>query len=87
MLWKSYSVDYEWDFEEKTENFHSSITNHRQQDETEQKIKSLCYWANVSQSVQNFTNNSEICLIILYDKKPLKIELNIMPTAVKPFFI
>nr|CAH7755026.1 unnamed protein product [Callosobruchus chinensis] len=68
-------------------NYHEGKTNHRGLDETENRIKNTYYWPNLRSSIQTYINQCEICQVTKYDRKPLKLELNITPTAVKPFQI
>lgn len=82
---KLIAVDDERDVEGIIENFYSSKTNHTGLDETEQRIKSNYYWPNIRQPIQNFINNCDICHIKKYDRKPLKLELKVITTKVKPF--
>nr|CAH7755991.1 unnamed protein product [Callosobruchus chinensis] len=66
-------------------NYHEGKTNHRGLDEN--RIKNTYYWPNLRSSIQTYINQCEICQVTRYDRKPLKLELNITPTAVKPFQI
>lgn len=69
------------------QNNHEGKTNHRGIDETEKRIKRIYYWPNQQKSIQNYINNCDICQVTKYDRRPLKLEYNITPTATKPFQI
>lgn len=75
------------DITEKIQNHHEGKTNHRGIEETEKRIKSLYYWPNQQKSIQTYINNCEICQATKYDRRPLRLEFNITPTAIKPFQI
>lgn len=81
------------DVTEKTEipdiirNYHESKTNHRGIEETEKRIKDKYYWPNLKESIQTFINECEICQKSKYERHPVKIEMNITPTATRPFDI
>lgn len=84
---KLIDVESEQEILEVIQNYHESKTNHRGLDETENKIKTRYYWPNQRRSIQTFINNCELCQITKYDRTPLKLKLNITPTATKPFEI
>ena len=69
---------------EIVENYHTGKTG---LDETEIRIKRLYYWPNQRQTVQTFINKCAVCQRTKYDRRPLKIEYNITPTATKAFEI
>ncbi|KAI5743669.1 hypothetical protein M8J77_013901 [Diaphorina citri] len=68
-------------------NQHESLTNHRGIEETSRAIRQNYYWPNLTNTVQNYINNCEICQTTKYDRKPLKLYLNKTPTATRPFEI
>lgn len=67
--------------------YHISKTNHRGINETYEQIKRKYYWPNIKGHVQNFINQCEICLKTKYDRIPLKLEMNLTPTPIKPLQI
>lgn len=68
-------------------NYHEGKTNHRGIDETEQRIKMRYYWPNLKNSIQSYINECEVCQKSKYERHPIKMEMNITPTASKPFEI
>lgn len=66
---------------------HEGKTNHRGIDETEKRIKKSYYWPNQQKSIQTYINNCEICLVTKYDRRPIRVEFNVTPTAIRPFQI
>lgn len=68
-------------------NYHEAKSNHRGIDETLQRIKEKYYWPNLKNSVQTYINDCEICQRSKYERHPIKMELNVTPTASKPFEI
>lgn len=75
------------DIHEIIKAYHEGKSNHRGIDETEQKIKSKYYWPYLKNSVQTFINDCEICQQSKYERNPIKIKMNITPTATRPFEI
>lgn len=75
------------DIKEIIQNYHEGKTNHRGIQETEQRIKKLYYWPIMKKSIQTFINDCEICQQSKYERNPIKIQMNITPTASKPFEI
>lgn len=67
--------------------YHTGKTNHRGMNETLAKLTQKYYWPNLQKSIQNYINNCDICQVVKYDRKPLKLKFNITPTPVKPFEI
>lgn len=51
---------------------------------TEKGIKSTQYWSNRRYSIQTYINERETCLLTKNDTHPLKLNLNICSTAMKP---
>lgn len=68
-------------------NYHEGKENHRGIDETEQNIKNRYYWPNIKSSVQTYINDCEICQQSKYERHPVRMKLNVTPTASKPFEI
>lgn len=68
-------------------NHHEGKTNHRGIEETLQRIKKNYYWPNQHKSIQTFINECELCQKTKYDRHPLRLTLNVTPTATKPFQI
>lgn len=75
------------DIKEIIQNYHEGKSNHRGIDETYQKIKERYYWPNAKNSVQTYINDCEICQQSKYERNPVKIKMNVTPTATKPFEI
>lgn len=67
--------------------YHEGKTNHRGIDETEQRIKNIYYWPQLKDSIQSFINECEICQQSKYERHPVKLQMNITPTPVRPFEI
>lgn len=67
--------------------YHVGKTNHRGINETELHLLRRYYWPGMRKMVQSYINNCHICNVTKYDRKPLKLPLNITPTAQKPFEI
>lgn len=67
--------------------YHEGKTNHRGIDETEKAIRKQYFWPNQRKSIQNYINQCELCQLTKYDRRPLKLEMNVTPTAVRPFQI
>jgi hypothetical protein len=86
-LTKLIDVTNKDNIQEIIKNYHEGKTNHRGIDETEQRIKIKYYWPNLKNSIRTFINECEICQISKYDRNPVKIQMNITPTATKPFEI
>ena len=84
---KLLDVTDENEIPEIIKNYHESKTNHRGIDETEQRIKKVFYWPNLKRSIQTYINECNICQQTKYERHPVKMEMNITPTAVKPFEI
>lgn len=75
------------DIQDIIKNYHESKSNHRGIDETEQRIKLKYYWPDLKKSIQTFINNCDICQQSKYERNPIKMQMNITPTATKPFEI
>ena len=78
------------DPEERTEileNYHSGKTNHRGISETHEKLKDKYFWPKLKEDITEYVNNCDICQKSKYDRHPLKLELNLVPTAKRPFEI
>lgn len=75
------------DLKEIIQNYHESKSNHRGIDETYNRIKEKYYWPFMKNSIQTFINDCEICQQSKYERHPIKIQMNITPTATKPFQI
>ena len=84
---KLIDVTEKQDKPEIIKNYHEGKSNHRGIDETDQKIKDKYYWPNLKNSIQTYINDCEICQISKYDRNPVKMQMNITPTATKPFKI
>ena len=72
---------------ELIENYHLGNTNHRGIDETFNRLSRQYYWLNQKSTIQNLINNCEFSQVTKYERRALKLPLNIMPTASKPFEI
>lgn len=68
-------------------NYHVGKTNHRGVQETYEKIKRRYYWPNMKNDIRNNINQCENCLKVKYDRVPLKLEINLTPTANRPLQI
>lgn len=86
-LTKLLDVTNKDDIFEIIKNYHESKSNHRGIEETEQKIKTKYYWPNLKNSIQTYINDCEICQISKYERNPVKIKMNVTPTATRPFEI
>lgn len=75
------------EIEELIKNYHESKSNHRGIDETYLKMKDKYYWPNVKSSIQTYINECEICQQSKYERNPVRIKMNVTPTATKPFEI
>lgn len=75
------------DIPEIIKNYHEGKSNHRGVEETEQRIKNIYYWPELKNSIQTFINDCEICQQSKYERHPVKLQMNITPTPVKPFEI
>lgn len=69
------------------QNYHESKSNHRGIEETEKRIKEKYYWPNIKDAIQKFINECETCQKSKYERHPIKMQMNITPTAAKPFDI
>lgn len=72
---------------EKIKLAHEGKTNHRGITETLSRLNKKYYWPNMQLTVQKYINNCDICKVVKYDRKPLKLKYNITPTPHKPFEI
>lgn len=70
---------------EVIKSYHESKTNHRGVEETDRRIKEKYYWPNIKESIQSYINECEICQRSKYERHPINMEMNITPTATKPF--
>lgn len=86
-LTKLADVTNEEEIAEIVKNYHEGKTNHRGIEETQNKVKKRYYWPHLTTSVQTYINECEICQQSKYERNPLKITMNVTPTAVKPFEI
>lgn len=86
-LKKLLDVTNKGDIEEIIESYHQGKSNHRGIDETLSRIKEKYYWPNQKQSIQTYINQCDICIRTKYDRHPVNIEMNVTPTATKPFEI
>lgn len=68
-------------------NYHEGKCNHRGITETLQKLSIKYYWPNMQKTIQKYINDCDICKVVKYDRKPLKLKFNITPTPTKPFEI
>lgn len=68
-------------------NYHEGKTNHRGITETLLKLSSQNYFPNMQKHIQTYINNCDICKVVKYDRRPLKLKFNITPTPSKPFEI
>lgn len=84
---KLIDVTDETEVQEIIQAYHEGKTNHRGMEETEQRIKNKYYWPNIKTSIQMYINQCEICQRSKYARNPIKIKMNITPTASKPFEI
>lgn len=75
------------DIQEIIKNYHEGKTNHRGIEETERQIKSKYYWPHLKNSVQSYINTCEICQQCKYERHPVKVKMNVTPTANRPFEI
>ncbi|CAH1972087.1 unnamed protein product [Acanthoscelides obtectus] len=75
------------DIKDIIRNYHESKSNHRGIEETHQRIKEKYFWPNLKKSIQTFINECEICQQCKYERHPIKIAMNLTPTASKPFEI
>ena len=73
------------DIHDIIQKYHEGKSNHRGIEETTERIKKTYYWPNLKNAVQLFINNCEICQQSKYDRNPVKIKINVTPTAAKPF--
>lgn len=81
---KLLDIENEDEIQEIINNYHTGKTNHRGVQETYEKIKRKYYWPNIKNYVQNFINNCDICLKTKYERTPLRLEMNLTPTASRP---
>ena len=70
---------------EKLELYHTTKTCHRGINEMKMALNRRYYWPKLSEDVQNYVNNCEICQKNKYDRAPPVIKFNLTPTASKPF--
>ncbi len=75
------------DIKEIIQNYHESKSNHRGIEEKVQRLKTKYYWPDLKSSVQSYINECEICIRSKYERNPVKIPMNVTPTASRPFEI
>lgn len=75
------------DIKEIIQNYHESKSNHRGIEETIKRLRERYYWPELKQSVQTYINDCEICIRSKYERTPVKIPMNVTPTASRPFEI
>nr|CAI5851064.1 unnamed protein product [Callosobruchus analis] len=84
---KLVDVTIKSDIKDIIRNYHESKTNHRGIEETYQRIKEKYFWPNMKKAVQTYINECEICQQSKYERHPIRIAMNLTPTATKPFEI
>lgn len=78
-------IESDEDVEELIKSYHIGKTNHRGIPETYEHLKRNYFWPNQKLSIQNFINRCELCLRTKYERNPIKVKLNLTPTASRPF--
>lgn len=64
---------------------HIYKSGHRGINEVTVAVTSKYYWPKMSQDIEHFINNCEVCLKNKYDRDPPTLKFNLTPTASKPF--
>lgn len=65
--------------------YHIGKNSHRGIKETLVHLRRTFYWNNMDQTVASIINACELCKKMKYDRKPLKPELQLSQTQIKPF--
>lgn len=73
------------DQKEKLNLYHTTKTCHRGINEMKQSLTSKYYWPKMSEHIEHYINNCEVCQKNKYDRNPPVIKFNLTPTTSKPF--
>lgn len=65
--------------------YHVGKNSHRGIKETLVHLRRTFYWNNMDQTVASIINSCELCKKMKYDRKPLKPELQLTQTQIRPF--